>query len=128
RGSIALPSHLRVHLKLSRGTNMQRSVMCCALAACAGLFAACGDSSGAPKVQAGFNLTRVTPSRASLAGGARVLVEGDGFQTGMQVVIGNHQATGLVLVSAHALTCLVPPAAAGDADVKVQLPSGATAT
>ena len=66
------------------------------------------------------SLARVTPGRAPTAGGGRVIVEGDGFLAGAQVLFGKTLATGVVVASSHLLTCLVPPGAAGPADVTVQ--------
>ena len=73
-------------------------------------------------------VARVTPGRAPPAGGGTVIVEGDGFHAGAQVLFGGVQATSVTVASAHVLTAVVPAGAAGSADVTVQNSDGGIAT
>ena len=69
-------------------------------------------------------LARVIPVRAPPAGGGTVVLEGDGFALGTQVLFGATAATSVVVANAHQLTCVVPANAAGAVDVTVQNADG----
>src|SRR5207237_1921736 len=58
-------------------------------------------------------LARVTPPVGPPAGGGRVLIEGDGFQGGAQVLFGDKTATGIVVAGQPAIPHIVPPGPAG---------------
>jgi hypothetical protein len=73
-------------------------------------------------------LARVTPGRAPPAGGGTVILQGDGFAPGAQVLFGSAAATSVVVADAHTLTCVVPPGTAGSADVTIQNADGGIAS
>jgi hypothetical protein len=73
-------------------------------------------------------IARVTPNRGLPAGGGRVIIEGEGFSAGAQALIGAAPCTDAVVTPPRVLTCVVPPGAAGPADVTVQNDDGGLAT
>ena len=74
------------------------------------------------------SLARVTPGRAPPAGGGTVVLQGEGFAPGAQVLFGSAPATSVVVADARTMTCVVPPGVAGGADVSVQNADGGITT
>ncbi len=69
-------------------------------------------------------IARIVPDQSPPAGGGRVVIDGSGFDPGAQVLFGDAPATGVVVANSNAITCLVPPNAAGPVDVTVQNSDG----
>ena len=69
-------------------------------------------------------LTLVSPSTGPAAGGTSVTLTGTGFRAGIQVELGGHPATDVVVVSATELTATTPAHADGLVDVLVSTPGG----
>ncbi len=66
----------------------------------------------------------VTPASAPAGGGTAIKIAGSGFAEGLTVVIGDVQATDVVVESETNLGVVVPPGAAGIVDVTVINPDG----
>lgn len=58
-----------------------------------------------------FAVTGVSPSQGSYMGGMQVTVTGQGFQSGMEVMMGESSCTEVNVASdGNSLTCKTPPA------------------
>lgn len=70
----------------------------------------------------------IDPDFGPTSGGTLVVLEGDAFQPGATVMIGDQLCADLQWVSAFVLACEVPPGEPGDVDVEVANPDGQTVT
>jgi hypothetical protein len=79
-------------------------------------------------IVAPLNLYAVTPGVGLTAGGTVITLGGDGFVSGMAVLIGGVPATNVAVISPTAATAVTPPGAAGLVSVRVERPDNAAAT
>ena len=66
----------------------------------------------------------VTPNTGSTSGGAAVTITGSDFVGATGVIFGGSAATGIVVVNAATITCIIPAHAAGAVSVTVTTASG----
>ncbi|MFZ9887904.1 MAG: IPT/TIG domain-containing protein [Myxococcota bacterium] len=62
-------------------------------------------------------LVEVTPASGSTKGGEAIALSGEGFTSGMRVVLGGRQVPSLVVTSENTATAYTPPSAPGRVDV-----------
>ena len=85
-----------------------------------GTEARAAAASGAPTV------TGLAPSFGSTAGGTTLTIEGTGLGATSEVLVGGHQATGVVVRSSTNIRVTTPAQAAGTVNVRVLTPSGSS--
>jgi hypothetical protein len=68
------------------------------------------------------DVTSISPTTGSDAGGEALTINGTGFVTGATVLVGGASATSVVVVGTTQITCVTPAGTAGARDVKVTNP------
>jgi outer membrane protein assembly factor BamB len=77
---------------------------------------------------AALSVTSVSPTSGGSAGGTKVTIAGNGFQSGATVAFGGNAATNVKVVSTTSITATTPAHAAGTVSVTVTNPNGQRAT
>jgi hypothetical protein len=83
----------------------------------------CSGVCNADTASCGFSVTRITPKQGNQSGGDYLTLEGNGFVTGMKVLIGDGVAPAR-MIDAHKAIVQTPPGPVGDEDITIS--SGAT--